>query len=72
MARTDAELETRMQDLESRLVFQDDTIDELNQVVRQQWELIDRLGKRLEVLEHRLAEVEDRLPPLPVAPPPHY
>ena len=66
------ELDARVQELESRLVFQDDTIDQLNQVIREQWAAIGRLEQRLELLQLRLDEVENRQPPLPVAPPPHY
>lgn len=66
------DLEPRVQELESRLAFQDDTIEQLNGVIREQWSTLDRLQQRVALLEHRLEEVEDRLPPAPVAPPPHY
>ena len=72
MGNPSDDLGPRVQELESRLAFQDDTIDELNRVVSDQWTLIDRLVRQVEVLEHRLTEAEDRLPPIPVAPPPHY
>jgi SlyX protein len=67
-----ANIDERVQELESRLVWQDDTIEQLNAVIREQWNGIERLLQRVELLEHRLLDVEDRMPPVPVAPPPHY
>lgn len=72
MGTTTDELETRVRELETRLAFQDDTIEQLNEVIRTQWSAIDRLVQQVTLLDHRLAEAEDRLPPVPVAPPPHY
>ena len=62
----------RLGELESRLTWQEDTIEQLNDVIREQWSAIDRLQQRAEALEHQLGEIEGRLPPAPVAPPPHY
>ena len=66
------ELAARVQELESRMAFQDDTIDRLNEVIRAQWDTLDALAKRLQQVEDRLAEVENRMPEPPVEPPPHY
>lgn len=71
MAET-SDLAERVQELESRLAWQDDTVEQLNGVIRQQWDAIDRLTQRVQLLEHKLEDVENRLPPTPVAPPPHY
>lgn len=62
----------RVSDLETRLAFQDDTIDQLNAVIRDQWNTIDRLVQQLAQLEDRVRELEVRAGPAPVAPPPHY
>ena len=66
------DIDQRVGELESRLAFQDDTIDQLNGVVREQWATIDRLSRRVELLEQRLEEIENREPAVPAAPPPHY
>lgn len=68
------ELLARIADLESRLAFQDDTIDQLNQVVAGQ----DKRIERLETLLRRTREQVEMLVPLMGAPggeeppPPHY
>ena len=62
----------RLGELETRLVFQDDTIDQLNAVIREQWSTIDRLVQQLVQLEDRVRELEQRAGPAPQTPPPHY
>lgn len=69
-----AELLARITELESRLAFQDDTVDELNRVVSDQ----DQRIARLESLLRRTREQVEMLLPLmnaapgEEAPPPHY
>ena len=65
--------EQRITDLESRLAFQDDTIQTLNDVLVTQQRVLDRLQLQLAALARRQEEiggqldaVEDELPP------PHY
>jgi len=64
----------RLTDLESRLAFQDQTIQELNDVVTRQQGEIDRLRRELEALKVQVRSMAD----FPVAgrdeetPPPHY
>lgn len=62
----------RLQDLESRLAWQDDTIDRLNAVIREQWEVVDRLRQRLDAMEERVRELEVEEGGAPITPPPHY
>jgi SlyX protein len=62
----------RLQDLESRLAWQDDTIDRLNAVIRDQWDVIDRLRQRLDAMEERVRELEIEEGGPPITPPPHY
>ncbi|AOE87025.1 SlyX family protein [Pseudomonas sp. TCU-HL1] len=66
-------LEMRIADLESRLAFQDDTIQALNDVLVEQQRAVDRLQLQLAALAKRQEELlsqfgsgEDE------APPPHY
>ena len=69
---TPDELATRLHDLESRLAWQDDTIDRLNTVISQQWEVVDRLAQRLGALEERVRESEASGGAPADTPPPHY
>ncbi|MDH4610834.1 SlyX family protein [Pseudomonas sp. BN102] len=66
-------LEMRIADLESRLAFQDDTIQTLNDVLVGQQRVVERLQLQLAALARRQEELlsqfgssEDE------APPPHY
>jgi SlyX protein len=69
-----AELLARIAELESRLAFQDDTVEQLNVVVSDQ----DQRIARLEALLRRTREQVEMLLPLMHAapgeepPPPHY
>ena len=62
----------QIQDLESRLAWQDDTIDQLNAVIRTQWDLVDRLSQRVDALEERVRELEISEGGPAIMPPPHY
>jgi len=67
-------LETRITELENRLVFQDDTIEQLNEVVTHQQRQIDQMEKTLTMLKDQMKNLassniatEDE-----ETPPPHY
>lgn len=49
-------MENKIIDIETRLAFQDDTIQELNDVIYRQQQQIDRLEKALQVV---LSKVQD-------------
>ena len=64
----------RMVELKVRVAFQEQTLQELNEVVTRQQQQIDRLAQELETLKVQLAIVA---PSLVIAkeeetPPPHY
>jgi len=66
------ELSDRIDALEARLTFQDDTIEVLNQTITMQWHAIDKLTRQVGLLNERLREAEaDALRPSN-EPPPHY
>jgi SlyX protein len=65
-------LADRIERLESRLAFQDDTIETLNKTVTEQWAKIDTLTRQLVVLGERLQEAESQMPRPANEPPPHY
>jgi SlyX protein len=66
----------RLDELESRLAFQDDLIDSLNTVVARQDREIGQLRRQVQRLEDRLAELTDAASlPGPASGheiPPHY
>lgn len=69
-----SDLESRIADLEVRLVFQDDTIQTLNEVLTAQQMELEKLRRSLEVLARRQADLAASLPGEATddAPPPHY
>ena len=74
-ARTDqlSELSDRVDRLEARLMFQDETIETLNQTVTSQWREIDALTRQVASLGERLKEAEANAPAAAGnEPPPHY
>ncbi len=70
----DSDLAARVVELETRLAFQDQTVQALNEVVTRQQRDLDRLQREIEALRTRLRGLD----PSPVGrredepPPPHY
>jgi SlyX protein len=62
----------RIDALETRLTFQDETIETLNKAITAQWKQIDALTRQLAHLNERLQEAETRVPGAANEPPPHY
>ena len=62
----------RIDFLETKLTFQDDTIETLNKTITEQWLKIDALTRQLASLNERLQEAESRAPGPANEPPPHY
>jgi SlyX protein len=62
----------RLDLLETRLAFQDETIETLNKTITEQWLKIDALTRQLANLNERLQEAETRAPGAANEPPPHY
>ena len=65
-------LSNRIEALEARVAFQDDTIETLNKIVTEQWAKIDALTRQLGKLGERLSEAETKLPQAANERPPHY
>ncbi len=67
-------LQARIDTLESRVAFQDETIEDLNKVVTEQWTQIDRLTRQVAALLDRIEDIEHArsLGAPQEAPPPHY
>ena len=64
-------LSDRIDALETRLMFQDETIETLNKTITAQWLKIDALTRQLANLSERLLEAEAHAPDAH-EPPPHY
>jgi SlyX protein len=66
------ELSERIDALESRLAYQDQTIEQLNETITAQWKQIDVLTRQLAALTERLQEAEVHAPSPANERPPHY
>ena len=62
----------RIDALETRLTYQDDTIETLNQTITAQWKQIDVLTRQIAQLNERLQEAEANAPGAANERPPHY
>jgi len=66
-------MSSKVEDLESRLAFQEDTLETLNKVVIQQQKEIEKLTTYIRVLKEKVSSVENSVSqPENDAPPPHY
>ena len=65
-------LSERIDLLETRLTFQDETIETLNKTITAQWQQIDALTRQVAALNERLQEAENNAPGATDEPPPHY
>ena len=66
------ELSERIDALESRLAYQDQTIEQLNETITAQWKQIDALTRQMAALSERLQEAETDRPAPANERPPHY
>ena len=62
----------RIDVLETRVAYQDETIETLNKTITAQWQQIDALTRQLAALGERLSEAEANAPGPANEPPPHY
>ncbi len=62
----------RIDRLETRLAYQDDTIETLNQTITAQWKQLDVLTRQIAQLSERLQEAEANAPGAANERPPHY
>ena len=65
-------LSDRIDVLETRVAFQDETIETLNKTITAQWQQIDALSRQFAALSERLSEAEANPPGPADEPPPHY
>lgn len=71
---TDQKLATRLDALETRVAFQEQTIEDLNTTITDQWQQIERLRRELSRLTDEMRELEAGSDPSgrKDPPPPHY
>lgn len=62
----------RIDALETRIAYQDQTIEELNAALTEQWKIIDQLSKRLAILDEQVRSGSFIADPSTEKPPPHY
>jgi SlyX protein len=69
---SEEKLSERIDALEAKLMFQEDTIEVLNQTITMQWQQIDTLKRQLKQLNERVREAEANTPKPTNERPPHY
>ena len=62
----------RLDALEMRIAYQDQTIEELNATITAQWKVIDALSRKLNLLEEQARATSNIADPRTEPPPPHY
>ncbi|ABD86913.1 SlyX family protein [Rhodopseudomonas palustris] len=65
-------LSERIDALEIRIAYQDETIETLNATITAQWQQLDALTRQVKSLGDRLQEAEANAPAPSNEPPPHY
>ena len=67
-------MENKIIDLQSKLAFQDETINELNEVITDQQNQLDQLREDIRLLNLRIVSVAEasNVSEEKEAPPPHY
>jgi SlyX protein len=68
-ATTDSE---RLDALEMRIAYQDQTIEELNATITEQWKVIETLTRKLTTMEEQVRSGVFIADPATEKPPPHY
>ncbi len=68
--------EIRLINLEEKILFQEDTILQLDKVIRKQYDMIDTLTRRLKALEEKVEMLREEIESQPATitdeKPPHY
>lgn len=62
----------RIDALETRIAYQDQTIEELNLAMTEQWKVIDLMQRKLAMLEEQVRTGSYIADPATERPPPHY
>lgn len=65
-------LAERLDSLETRIAYQDQTIEELNATITVQWTVIDTLSRKVNLLDEQARAISNIADPRSEPPPPHY
>ena len=68
----DAEANKRFEDLEVKVAFQEELIQQLDEALISQQQQISELQAQLKILRSEFRTLESQLPDGPEPPPPHY
>ena len=71
MSETES-LRERIEAMEARIAYQDDTIETLNETITAQWKQIDMLTRQMSAFGERLSEAETAVGTPANERPPHY
>ena len=66
------EFQNVLEDLQTKLVFQEDLIQKLDEALGSQQQQLMDLDRRVELLMDQIRMMENTIPAEPEAPPPHY
>ena len=67
-----SDISDRLEALETRIAFQDQTIEDLNATITTQWRQIDLFTRKLEQMEEQVRSGVHIADPSTEPPPPHY
>jgi SlyX protein len=67
-----ADVEKRFEDLEVKVAFQEELIQQLDEALISQQQQITELQSQLKILEGEFRTLESQMPDAPEPPPPHY
>jgi len=64
----------RLEELEIRVAYQENQIEEMSKALFEHWQLIETLSKKLKHLSDKVSAIDERVPANPAdePPPPHY
>ncbi|MBQ74372.1 MAG: SlyX protein [Gammaproteobacteria bacterium] len=65
-------IETRLEDLETKLAFQEDLIQKLDDALASQQQQLLEMQHKMGLLIEQVRMVEKTIPEAPEPPPPHY
>jgi SlyX protein len=69
---SDEDFGERLERLEMRIAFQDQTIEDLNAVITEQWTVIETIRRRMGSMEEQVRSGSYIADPSTDKPPPHY
>lgn len=69
---SDQDFAERLERLEMRIAFQDQTIEDLNAVITEQWTVIETIRRRMGSMEEQVRSGSYIADPSTDKPPPHY